>query len=156
MLSAIEEMSDIYDAFAPHVDTSKIAGLGDNVCVKPSNSITSPSKKVHYKTFLEVEQTLQQGKKRDVKLIIRDNNWPFNSAIRSQLWPVLCAQHQVGKSMLDGFYWDMVNQVIIFIGPKTFFLTFSPKFRYSAPQNFQKSQLCCHHSSIRRIVSRIS
>lgn len=108
MLSAIEEMSDIYDAFAPHVDTSKITGLGDG----PASLVSSsPAKKAQLKTFLEVQQTLQQGKKRDVKLIIRENNWPINSSIRSQLWPVLCAQHQVGKSMLDGFYWDMVNQV---------------------------------------------
>ncbi|XP_063703122.1 GTPase-activating protein skywalker [Culicoides brevitarsis] len=113
MLSAIEEMSDIYDAFAPHVDTSKIASLGAEALGAATNAsaITSPSKKIHLKTFLEVQQTLQQGKKRDVKIIIRENNWPINSSIRSQLWPILCAQHQVGKSMLDGFYWDMVNQV---------------------------------------------
>lgn len=114
MLSAIEEMSDIYDAFAPHVDTSKIVGLGDGPAAAAS-SVVSPLKKAQLKTFLEVEQTLQQGKKREVKLMLRDNNWPINSSIRSQLWPVLCAQHQVGKSMLDGFYWDMVNQVIFFL-----------------------------------------
>lgn len=111
MLSAIEEMSDIYDAFAPHVDTAKIAGLGDGATATAASAILSPSKKAQLKTFLEVQQTLQQGKKREVKLIIRENNWPINSSIRSQLWPILCAQHHVGNSMLDGFYWDMVNQV---------------------------------------------
>lgn len=104
MLSAIEEMSDIYDAFAPHVDTSNITSVTDT---------PSPSKKVQLKTFLEVQQFLQLSKKREVKLIIRDNNWPIHSSIRSQLWPALCAQHQVGKNMLDGFYWDMVNQVSV-------------------------------------------
>uniref|UniRef100_A0A336LWN7 CSON004065 protein n=1 Tax=Culicoides sonorensis TaxID=179676 RepID=A0A336LWN7_CULSO len=107
MLSAIEEMSDIYDAFAPHVDTTKLSGIADIVPLASA----SPAKKLQFKTFLEVQQTLQQGKKREVKLMIRENNWPIHSSIRSQLWPVLCAQHQIGKSMLDGFYWDMVNQV---------------------------------------------
>ena len=57
---------------------------------------------------------LTQGKKREVKLLIRDNSWPINSTIRAELWPALCSEHQIGKSMLDGFYWDMVNQVYIF------------------------------------------
>lgn len=47
-----------------------------------------------------------------MKLLLRDNAWPINSTIRSQLWPAICSQHQVGKSMLEGYYWDMVNQVI--------------------------------------------
>ncbi|XP_043275714.1 GTPase-activating protein skywalker isoform X5 [Venturia canescens] len=51
------------------------------------------------------------GRKREVKLIIRENAWPLNNGIRTQLWPALCNQHAHGKSMLDGFYWDMVNQV---------------------------------------------
>jgi hypothetical protein len=64
------------------------------------------------KTFNDIKGLIQQGKKREVKLIIRDNDWPVNATIRSQLWPALCAQHNQGKNnMLDGFYWDMVNQV---------------------------------------------
>lgn len=68
-------------------------------------------KKPALKTFADVQSLLQAGKKRDVKLLIRENAWPINSTVRAQLWPALCSQHQVGKSMLDGFYWDMVNQV---------------------------------------------
>lgn len=71
----------------------------------------STGKKPALKTFNEIQTLLSQAKKRDVKLAIRENSWPINSTIRAQLWPALCSQHQVGKSMLDGFYWDMVNQV---------------------------------------------
>lgn len=70
-------------------------------------------KKPPLKTFDEVQALLTQGKKREVKLLIRENAWPINSTIRSQLWPAICSQHQIGKSMLEGYYWDMVNQVII-------------------------------------------
>lgn len=67
-------------------------------------------KKPALKTFEDIQTLLSQGKKREVKLLIRDNAWPINSTIRSQLWPAVCSQHQVGKSMLEGYYWDMVNQ----------------------------------------------
>lgn len=68
-------------------------------------------KKPALKSFSDVQALLSTGKKREVKLCIRENAWPINSTIRSQLWPALCSQHQVGKSMLEGYYWDMVNQV---------------------------------------------
>lgn len=68
-------------------------------------------KKPALKSFSDIQALLSQGKKREVKLCIRENAWPINSTIRSQLWPALCSQHQVGKSMLEGYYWDMVNQV---------------------------------------------
>lgn len=68
-------------------------------------------KKPPLKTFDDVQTLLSQGKKREVKLLIRDNAWPINSTIRAQLWPAICSQHQIGKSMLEGYYWDMVNQV---------------------------------------------
>lgn len=100
-LSGIEEESDIYEAFAPHVDTANISVLTD----------TPPGKKPNLKTFQDVQSLIQQGKKREAKLVLRENSWPTNSPIRSQLWPALCSQHHVGKNMLDGFYWDMVNQV---------------------------------------------
>lgn len=75
-------------------------------------SIHSTGKRPSLKAFADIQALLSQGKKREVKQAIRDNAWPINSTIRSQLWPALCSQHQVGKSMLDGFYWDMVNQVL--------------------------------------------
>ncbi|XP_037902983.1 GTPase-activating protein skywalker isoform X2 [Hermetia illucens] len=98
---AIEEEIDLYEAFAPHVDTSQITTV----------PVTPPGKKAALKSFSEISPLIQQGRKREVKLAIRENAWPVNSPIRSQLWPALCAQHQVGKGMLEGFYWDMVNQV---------------------------------------------
>ncbi|XP_050685436.1 GTPase-activating protein skywalker isoform X4 [Leptidea sinapis] len=68
-------------------------------------------KKAALKTFEEIHPLIQQARKRELKLIIRENSWPINSPIRASLWPALCKQHQHGKSMLDGFYWDMVTQV---------------------------------------------
>lgn len=63
------------------------------------------------RSFTEIQQLLQQGKKHIVKNILRENSWPINSPIRSQLWPILCAQHLTKQNMLDGFYWEMVHQV---------------------------------------------
>lgn len=100
MLSVLEEESDIYEVFPPHVDTSSVPILTD-----------SPTKKAALKTYNEVYGLLQSGRKREVKQIIRNNAWPINSTIRSQLWPVLCQQHAHDKSILEGFYWDMVNQI---------------------------------------------
>lgn len=68
-------------------------------------------KKPVLKTFNDVQALLKQGKRRETKLIIRENDWPLSSTIRSQLWPALCDEHRIGKNMLDGFYWEMVNQV---------------------------------------------
>jgi hypothetical protein len=105
MLSVLEEqaanVADIEDAFPPHVDTS-------NIIIQPESPT---SKKQALKTFAEVNALLQTSRKREAKLIIRENAWPLNNGIRSQLWPALCNQHAHGKNMLDGFYWDMVNQV---------------------------------------------
>ncbi|XP_076232100.1 GTPase-activating protein skywalker isoform X1 [Calliopsis andreniformis] len=103
MTSVLEEETnaDIDDAFPPHVDTT-------NIVIQPESPT---SKKQVLKTFNEVNALLQAGRKREVKLIIRENAWPLNNGIRAQLWPALCAQHAQGKNMLDGFYWDMVNQV---------------------------------------------
>ncbi|XP_073941367.1 GTPase-activating protein skywalker-like isoform X6 [Choristoneura fumiferana] len=68
-------------------------------------------KKAPLKTYDEVQPLLQQSRKRELKILIRENSWPINSPVRASLWPALCRQHQHGKSMLDGFYWDMVTQV---------------------------------------------
>lgn len=104
-LSVVEEeaanVANIAEAFPPHVDTT-------NIVVQPESPT---SKKQTLKTFAEVNALLQAGKKREVKLMMRDNAWPLNNRIRAQLWPALCNQHAHGKNMLDGFYWDMVNQV---------------------------------------------
>jgi len=72
---------------------------------------TYTAKKQPLKTFNDVKGLMQQGKKREVKLLIRENAWPVNATVRAQLWPALCAQHHHEKSMLDGYYWDQVNTV---------------------------------------------
>ncbi|XP_075213185.1 GTPase-activating protein skywalker isoform X2 [Lycorma delicatula] len=102
MLSVLEEESDIYEVFPPHVDTSSIQIHAES----PSSGKKSP-----LKTYNEIHGLLQSGKKRDVKQILRENCWPTNSTIRSQLWPSLCHQHAHDKSMQEGFYWDLVNQL---------------------------------------------
>jgi len=83
-LSVVEEeatnVTDIDDAFPPHVDTS-------NIVIQPESPT---SKKQTLKTFAEVNTLLQAGRKREVKLIIRENAWPLNNGIRTQLWPALC------------------------------------------------------------------
>uniref|UniRef100_A0A1B6EBY2 TLDc domain-containing protein n=2 Tax=Clastoptera arizonana TaxID=38151 RepID=A0A1B6EBY2_9HEMI len=101
MLSVLVEESDIYEVFPPHVDTSSIPIL-------PESPL---GKKPPLKTYNEIHGLLQSGKKREVKQILRDNCWPTNSTIRSQLWPSLCQQHAHDKSMQEGFYWDLVNQL---------------------------------------------
>lgn len=89
------------NVYTPLVDPSGI------VVVPPS-----PSSKP-LKTIGDIKVLLSQGRKQDVKQIIRTSAWPVNSPIRRELWPLLCMQHHNGKSNLmdGGFYWDMVNQV---------------------------------------------
>ncbi|KAG8225146.1 hypothetical protein J437_LFUL006170 [Ladona fulva] len=100
MLSVLEEESDIYEIFPDYVDTSDISILTD-----------SPIKKGALKTFQEVQALIQTGKKKEVKQVIRENSWPVNSSIRKQLWPLLCHQHAQDKTVLEGFYWDVVKQI---------------------------------------------
>ncbi|CAH1388692.1 unnamed protein product [Nezara viridula] len=101
MLSVLEEESDIYEVFPPHVDTSEI----------PSQQDSPSSRKIPLKSYEEIDTLLDCGKKREVKIILRENCWPTHSTIRSQLWPRLCHQHAPDKSMQEGFYWDLVNQL---------------------------------------------
>ncbi|XP_044742508.1 GTPase-activating protein skywalker isoform X1 [Chrysoperla carnea] len=109
MLSTLEEdnftvtpSTISLDMFPSHIDPTGINILPD--------SPPTP-KKAPLKTFAEIQALIQQNRKRDVKLILREHAWPLNSNIRAQLWPILCKQHQHGKNMMDSFYWDMVNQI---------------------------------------------
>ncbi|XP_030382836.1 GTPase-activating protein skywalker isoform X12 [Scaptodrosophila lebanonensis] len=104
-LSGIVEESDLYEGFAPHVETSEIKSL--DIYNVPKQTGKEPA----LRSFTEIQQQLQQGKKREVKNILRENSWPINSPIRSQLWPLLCGQHLTKQNTLDGFYWEMVHQV---------------------------------------------
>ncbi|XP_073826586.1 GTPase-activating protein skywalker isoform X7 [Musca autumnalis] len=104
-LSGIVEESDLYEGFAPHVETSEIKVLDFY------NLPKSTGKEPALRSFTEIKQLLEQGKKREVKSILRENSWPINSPIRSQLWPALCAQHNTKPQMVEGFYWEMVHQV---------------------------------------------
>ncbi|XP_070067853.1 GTPase-activating protein skywalker isoform X7 [Drosophila takahashii] len=88
-----------------------IAASSNDITTKCQCFQFSPGKEPALRSYTEIQQLLQQGKKRDVKNILRENSWPINSPIRSQLWPMLCAQHQTKQQMLDGFYWEMVHQV---------------------------------------------
>ncbi|XP_064551341.1 GTPase-activating protein skywalker isoform X7 [Drosophila montana] len=88
-----------------------IAASSNDITTKCQCWQFSPGKEPALRSFTEIQQLLQQGKKRDVKSILRENSWPINSPIRSQLWPALCAQHLTKQNMLDGFYWEMVHQV---------------------------------------------
>lgn len=112
MLSVLEEESDIYEVFPPHVDTSSIQ----------IHTESPTGKKAPLKTYNEIHGLLQSGKKREVKQILRENCWPTNSTIRSQLWPSLCHQHANDKSMQEGFYWDLVNQLFGTTGTVNLFL----------------------------------
>ncbi|XP_016963731.1 GTPase-activating protein skywalker isoform X9 [Drosophila biarmipes] len=88
-----------------------IAASSNDITTKCQCFQFSPGKEPALRSYTEIQQLLQQGKKRDVKNILRENSWPINSPIRSQLWPMLCGQHQTKQQMLDGFYWEMVHQV---------------------------------------------
>ncbi|XP_011502878.1 PREDICTED: TBC1 domain family member 24 isoform X1 [Ceratosolen solmsi marchali] len=104
MLSVLEEETnvDIDDVFPPHVDTT-------NIVIQPESPT---SKKQTLKTFKEINVLLQADRLREVKLILRENAWPLNNGIRTQLWPALISQHAKGNNTMDGYYWDMVSQVL--------------------------------------------
>lgn len=101
MPSVLEELDDSSNIYTPLVDSSGITVVPPSPSSKP------------LKTLNDICTLLQQGHKQDVKQILRNNPWPVNSPIRKELWPLLCRQHQNSKSsnFMDGFYWDMVNQV---------------------------------------------
>lgn len=100
MMPLVLEEVEVTNVFTPLVNTSAIT-------VTPSSPTSKP-----VKTILDVKNLLQQGKKQDLKFLLRNNPWPVNDPIRTQLWPVLCTQHQNEKSKsVEGFYWEMVKQV---------------------------------------------
>ncbi|XP_072391493.1 GTPase-activating protein skywalker isoform X2 [Diabrotica undecimpunctata] len=99
MPSVLEEVED-NSVFTPLVDSSGIRVIPPSPSSKPLKNIS------------EIKSLLQQGRKQEVKQILRNNSWPVNSPIRTELWPELCTQHHNDKSnFMEGFYWDMVNQV---------------------------------------------
>ncbi|XP_044267935.1 GTPase-activating protein skywalker isoform X3 [Tribolium madens] len=101
MPSVLEEVAvEQSNAYTPFVDSSGITVVPPSPSSKPLKSIG------------DVQSLLQQGRKQDVKHLLRNNAWPVDSPIRGQLWSLLCIQHQnKSNNMSDGFYWDMVNQV---------------------------------------------
>ncbi|XP_034472856.1 GTPase-activating protein skywalker isoform X3 [Drosophila innubila] len=88
-----------------------IAASSNDITTKCQCWQFSPGKEPALRSYTEIQQLLQLGKKHIVKSILRENSWPINSPIRSQLWPTLCGQHLTKQNMLDGFYWEMVHQV---------------------------------------------
>lgn len=111
------------------------------------------AKKQPLKTFNDIKGLFQQGKKREVKLLIRENAWPVNSTIRAQLWPELCAQHHHGKSMLDGFYWDMVNQVNDSFALKVFATICNPISLLIGFRHNRTARKANHAATVRRLHS---
>lgn len=100
MPSVLEEENETFNVFTPLVDATGITVIPLSPSAKPLKTIT------------DVKTLLQQGRKQDLKHLLRNNAWPVNSPIRGQLWTLLCSQHYNGKTaMSDGFYWDMVKQV---------------------------------------------
>ncbi|XP_074106602.1 GTPase-activating protein skywalker isoform X7 [Cotesia typhae] len=93
------------EPFPPHVDAT-------NIVINPESP---SSKKQTLKTFNEVNTLIQANRKREVKIILRENAWPLNNGIRAHLWPALCQQHTSAKNIFtkaeDGFYWAMVTSL---------------------------------------------
>ncbi|XP_044594753.1 GTPase-activating protein skywalker isoform X1 [Cotesia glomerata] len=98
------------EPFPPHVDAT-------NIVINPESP---SSKKQSLKTFNEVNTLIQGNRKRDVKIILRENAWPLNNGIRAHLWPALCQQHTSAKNIFtkaeDGFYWAMVTSLFGTVG----------------------------------------
>lgn len=91
-----------YEIYAPHVDKDNIPSIPESPSIK----------KQSLKTFSDINTLLQAGKKKEGKVIIRESQWPLNTNVRPQLWPALCNQHVHGKGMMDGFYWEMIGQIM--------------------------------------------
>ncbi|XP_049822594.1 GTPase-activating protein skywalker-like isoform X2 [Aethina tumida] len=99
MPSVLEEMGG-EAVFTPLVDSGGIQIVPPSPTARP------------LKTLQDVKALLQQGKRQDLKHVLRNNAWPANHPIRQHLWILLCTQHQNGKgTMMEGFYREMVTQV---------------------------------------------
>ncbi|KAK9872947.1 hypothetical protein WA026_020298 [Henosepilachna vigintioctopunctata] len=101
MMPSVLEEADIPNVFSSFVNPTGITVVPCSPTAKPLKTIT------------DVKNLLQQGRKQDLKYLLRNNGWPVDHPIRNQLWPLLCTQHQNDKSSnsMEGFYWEMVKQV---------------------------------------------
>ena len=97
-------------------DLPKLEYVDLSNITKHENKAVETPRRQPLKTCSEIQTLFDQGKRKEIKHILRDSTWPINCAIRSELWPLLCRQHQSQSGLKsahsnDALYWDLVNQV---------------------------------------------